>query len=100
MDSSLVLAVVGLTSLGAYLAGTRALALPRTGLRHAAGFMLETIGLTLAFSVLNLAAGFSAVLLLRALTGGFVSLYVLDDVTWLILSLLQALVFQRWREAR
>jgi hypothetical protein len=37
---------------------------------------------------------------MRALTAGFMSVYVLDDVTWWSLSVLQGLVWWTWRGAR
>jgi len=92
-----VLALVGLTSLMAYVAGVRRLGLRGAGVRAAAGRMLECFGLVLVFSGLNLAVGFLGVLCLRSLTGRFISLYLNTDVSLVILSLVQAVVFQWWR---
>ena len=95
METAFILTVVGLTS-------TVALALARRqshrGLRSAAGKALEAVGLVGLFFLANLAAGFALTLVLRATTGSFVSLYVNDDVSLLVLSVLQALVWQSWRE--
>jgi hypothetical protein len=37
------------------------------------------------------------ILVLRSLSGTFVSIYVINDITWLGLSLLQGLTFWWWR---
>lgn len=100
MDASFTLAVVALTSLGTYLLGTAGLGLLPGRLGHALAWMFEAVGLTIVFLALNLAAGLVVVLVLRAATGQFVSLYAVDDPTCLGFSLLQALAFQRWRESR
>ena len=100
MDFYLPLVLAALTSLVTYWLARRGFGWSRTGLRHAVAWTLEAVRLTLAFLVLDLAAGVVAIALLRTLTGRFVSLYLLDDTTWFGLALLQALVFQRWREAR
>ncbi|HEV8675920.1 MAG TPA: hypothetical protein VGX21_17925 [Methylomirabilota bacterium] len=97
MDSAFLAVLVGLTSVGAYLMGARGRGWSRRGLRAAVGHMLECVGLALAFFVVNLALGLAILLVARRVAGGFVSLYVVDDVTLLVLSLLQALVFAGWR---
>ena len=96
----LLAAALAVTSLGAYLVGCRPLRLPRARLGWAVGRALDCVGLGLVFLGLNLAVGGVLVLGLRAATGRFVSLYVLNDGTILLLSLLQGMVAQWWREAR
>ncbi len=91
-----VLGLVGLTSVGAYLVGTRKLGLPANGIRLAAAGALECIGMTLVFFIVNVMAGVVIVLAARILTRQFVSLYFADE-TLLVLSLLQGLVFKYWR---
>ena len=95
MEGPFILAVVGLSSLVAVLVARRG---ARRGLRSAAARTLETIGLAAVFLVLNVALGFCFTLLARAVSGAFLSLYVNDDVAILVLSALQALFFQWWRE--
>jgi hypothetical protein len=95
MDALVVLCVLGLTSTAALLLFRRG---GRRGLGAAAGKALESAGLAAVFFVLNLGVGFSLALALRRAPGGFVSLYVNDDVSMLVLSVLQALVLQWWRE--
>lgn len=99
MKELFVLGLVGVTSLAACLIGARGLRLPGRALGVAAGRMLECVGLTLLFFGANLGVGVLAVLAARALTRGFVSLYLADDLILLPLSLLQALVFAWWRTA-
>lgn len=98
MAEPFVLLLVGLTSAGAYLVGARGLGLPRSGLRPAVRRMLEGVGITLAFFVVNLVTGVFAILAVRLLTRDVVSLYLADNVTLLVLSLFQGLTFQSWRE--
>ncbi len=86
-----------MTSLGAYIVGTRGLALSRDELAPAIVEMLECLGLTLVFLSVNLAAGMALVLGLRTLAGRFVSIYWLNDLSLVVLSLVQALAFYHWR---
>jgi hypothetical protein len=98
MEQFLVLGLTGITSLGSLLLGVRALGYSGIGLRAAVGKTLECVGVTFVFFLANLAAGMFVVLLGRFLTQGFVSLYLANDVTLLVLSLLQGLTFEWWRE--
>ena len=95
MDTAFILVVVGLTSLAAALV---ARGRSRRRLRSAVGKTLETIGLATVFLFLNVGVAFGLTLLARLVVGRFVSLYHSDDVTILAVSVLQALVFQWWRE--
>jgi hypothetical protein len=60
----------------------------------------EAVGLTVLFFLANVAAGALVTVLGRVLHVGFISIYLSTDITLLVMSLLQALVYQRWREAR
>jgi hypothetical protein len=97
MDALFLLAVAGATSLGTYVFGRRVWRLPGDGLPAAAGRLLECVGLTVAFAALNVLAGAAGVLLARALTGRFWSMYVNTDSTILLLALAQAVVVQWWK---
>jgi hypothetical protein len=97
MEALFIVALVAVTSLAAYRVGTRRLALAGSTLRLAALRVVEGFGLTLLFLAANLGLGMAVVLGGRALTGWFVSIYLLDDGTWVTFSLLQALAFQWWR---
>jgi uncharacterized membrane protein len=97
MSSVTLVLIVGLTSLGAYLAATRFTGLRRADLQGAVMETLECLGLVVIFFLANFAVGTALILALRALTGRFISVYIVNDVTLAILSLLQALVFHRWR---
>lgn len=87
--------MAGLSSLAAALvARGRA----RRSVRSAVGKTLETIGLAVVFLCLNVGLGLGLVLLARAAVHRFLSFYRNDDVTLVVLSVLQALVFQWSRE--
>jgi hypothetical protein len=90
------LILVGLTSLAGYLVGARWLGLPRAGLAAAVGATLETIGLAVVFLGGNLGVLMLAIPLARFATGGFVPVYVVDDVTLSTVSLVQGLLFRWW----
>jgi hypothetical protein len=96
-DAVFLLVVAGLTSVLLILFGWRVARLPGGGLRRAAWRLLECAGLSLSFYALNVAVGFVAVLVLRRVTGEFVSAYVMSDGTLSVLSALQAVAFQWWR---
>ena len=88
------------TSVAAYVVGTRGLGLTPRSLGSALGMMLECVGAIVGFAGLNLAVGVGVVLAARLVTGRFVSLYVVDDYTWLILSVPQALTWWLWVRRR
>ena len=97
MEATFMAALAGLTSIGAYYFGARALGLPTAGLRTAIAKMLESMGVVMIFLAVNLGTAVAVVLVARGLTGAFVSAYVTDDAVWLGLSLIQGLAFQWWR---
>jgi ABC-type transport system involved in cytochrome bd biosynthesis fused ATPase/permease subunit len=98
MELAFILVVVGLTSAGAYVLGTARYGFSTSGLWLALAKACECVGLTLVFSVVNLAVAMFAILAMRSLSGRFVSVYIASDTTFLVLSWLQALTFQAWRE--
>lgn len=99
MEATFIAALAGLTSIGAYYVGAKALKLPGARLGAAVGKMLESVGMILIFLAVNLTASVLIVLVVRGATGTFVSAYAADDAVWLGLSLIQGLVFQSWRES-
>jgi hypothetical protein len=99
MEGLFILLLVGLTSVGAYWVGAKGLGLSGGDLRRAVGRVFECVGMALVFLVGNLAAGMIIILAARAVTREFVSLYLIDDEAFVILSLLQGLAFQYWRDA-
>ncbi|HEV7498455.1 MAG TPA: hypothetical protein VGQ33_00570 [Vicinamibacteria bacterium] len=96
-DSLFLLGLVALTSALVGVVAQRWGRLDAKALPTAAARLLEAVGLALAFYALNLAAGFGAVLVLRKITGAFVSAYVNTDATLAVISGLQAIAFQWWR---
>ncbi len=97
MHSLALVFVVCLTSLGAWLALTQRTGRRARDLRTAAVDALACLGLAVVFLAANLAVGIALILGARALTRQFISLYVLNDATLAVLSLLQALVFHAFR---
>ena len=91
-----VIALVGLTSLAAYLAGTRAFGLPRPALAGAARATLEAIGMAAVFLVANLGLAALAIGLVRGGAGHFISVYAVDDLAVGGASLLQGFLFRWW----
>jgi hypothetical protein len=92
------LVIAGLTSVGMYVVGVRGLGLSGNGLRAALSKALECVGGILAFFIMNLVLGVVIILTARLVTRGFVSLYLASDPTLLVLSSLQGIAFQGWRE--
>jgi hypothetical protein len=92
----LIIGIIALTSLVAYFVGTRGLRLRRDRLTQATMEALECLGLAMVFLMGNLATGVALTLGLRALTGRFLSIYWLSDISVLALSFLEALILQSW----
>ena len=97
MRSIALVLIVGLTSLAAYPAATRFASRRRADLQGALKETLECLGLVVIFFLANVTMGVALILGFRALTGWFISVYIVNDVTLAILSILQALVFHLWR---
>jgi hypothetical protein len=95
--TALLLTVVAFTSLVAAIVLVRG---GVAGLGAAIGTVLEVIGATVLFFVVNLTAGVALVLVARSLSIFYTTLYEVTDVTVLILSLLQALTLTVWRQSR
>jgi glycosyltransferase involved in cell wall biosynthesis len=81
-------------TLGARWFGFTCASLGKAGLKA-----LETVGSGAVFFCANLAAGMIVIAAVRAITGSFVSHYILSDVSLLGLSLLQGMVFAWWYSA-
>ncbi len=97
MPGLFLLMLVAITSVGAFWIGCGGFRLHRRGIVRAMGGLLEVMGISLIFFVLNLVVGIAAVFGLRFLTGRYVSLYLPDDALLPILSLFQGLTFYLWR---
>ena len=95
----ILLATVLLTSLSACVFAVIRLRMPAGGLARALAGMADVVGTGVVFALLNVATGAAAVFALRAATGHFVSLYSLDDVMWVVVSLLQGCLWRLWRDA-
>ncbi len=99
MQALFLLLLIGFTSLAAYLVGARGLGLTRERLRMALGKTLACLGATLVFFGVNLGIGVLVVLADRALALGFLSMYLSNDVSLLVLSAIQGLTFAAWQES-
>jgi hypothetical protein len=95
VDTLVLLAPVVLTTLAALLLGRRR-GLPRAGLRDALRAVLECVGLTVVFVLLNTGVGAAITLIARAALHRFVSLYLITDSVLLSLSAMQAVAFRWW----
>jgi hypothetical protein len=84
------------TSAGAYAVARRRLRLRRADLPRALGAALECIGLAVVFLLLNAMIGAGVIIGVRALTGYFVSVYLMSDATMVLISGLQGLIFWCW----
>jgi hypothetical protein len=96
----LVPLLLALTSATTCWVGSRRLGLRPRALGGAVARALEAVGATLVFFAANATLSVVVVLTLRATTGSFLSLHRLPNWILLVLSLLQALVFQAWRESK
>ena len=99
-DGLLILTLVGLTSVGAYLGGLKAHRFPRQQLFYSISKTLEVLGMSLIFFVINLMVGIIIILFVRNVTGFFLSVYKVADLSLLVLSCFQGLLFQRWRDSK
>jgi hypothetical protein len=96
-SDALLLTLVLLTSVAAYLVGTRRCGLARPELGNAVRALLETIGLGAVFMAVNLGLAVVVIVMIRAgSTTRFVSVYVIDDIALAGVSLLQGFLFRCW----
>jgi hypothetical protein len=84
------------TSAAACVLATRRLRLRLVDLGPAAGRALECVGLAVVFLIANLAIGIGLILAGRAVSGHFVSAYLVRDDALVLVSGLQGLVFWSW----
>jgi len=98
METLYLLMLVALTSLAAVLVGRRVLGLDPRRLRAASRRAIETLGAALLFWAANVLLGVTLAVVVRTLGLGFVSVYVNTDFSLGILALMQALLFESWRE--
>ena len=98
MASVSLVVVVVLTSVAAYLAATRRMGLRRAEVRGAVMQALDCLGLVVLFLLGNLILGLVLILGIRVVTGHFVSMYMLNDATLAIISLVQAVIFHCWKD--
>jgi hypothetical protein len=95
MDGWLLVLPVALTSAGAFVLGRRRGLEPRA-LRGALARMCECVGLAVVLLAINTTLAAALTLLARALSGRFLSLYVITDSVLVGLSTLQAVALRWW----
>ena len=91
---------VVLTSLVAYVIAVKRLGWRPSDLGPALSRMAESLGAGVIFAVVNLLAAAGLALGLRTLTDRFFSLYSLDDLVWLAVSMLQGWAWGLWRDSK
>ena len=94
--SVLLIVVTGVTTLVAGVVKWRSDG-DRNGLLAAGRHVLELVGLAVLFFLANVALGLAIVLNVRSISSHFLSVYVLDDPSLVVLSLLQGALFFFWR---
>jgi hypothetical protein len=99
MQEGFLLMLIVLTSAGAWVVGARRLGLDSRALGAAVGRLLESLGVIVIFLAANVLVAGLVILTARSVGPRFVSLYLADDAIVLVLSALQGLAFQAWREA-
>ena len=99
MGGTVILILLSLTSGLALLVGVGVLRLPLAALPRGFGDFLECIGVGCGFILLNLAIGMLGMLVLREISGGFISVYYVNDLAFVAVSFLQGFLFQCWRAA-
>jgi hypothetical protein len=85
-----------LTSVGAGVVGERYLGLNRSRVPAAFDKLLESLGLSVVFLILNVVIGAAVSFGIRSFTAAFVSAYAVGDVTYVVFSVCQAIAFQWW----
>jgi len=86
------------TAVGCWFAARR-FRWPLRALGPAFGKVLECVGAVVLFCLLNAVVGSALIFGARFVLGRFVSLHLGADQSLVLLSALQALVFQWWRES-
>lgn len=97
MEQIFLLLLAAFTSVAAYLGGVTRFGLSRRALRAAGLSALQFVGMGIVFLLVNLAVGLVAVLAIRSFTAGFLSVYLLNDPSLILLSALQGITFECWR---
>jgi hypothetical protein len=99
MEQVFLLLLAGATSVAGFLLGVWSLGISRTGLREGVLRALELAGASVVFFLVNLVVGISVILMVRTFTNHFLSVYLLNDLTLVALSVIQGIVFECWRRS-
>jgi len=96
LEDVLVLSIVAVTTLLAYAVGRKMFGRSARSLAQAWAQLMECVGAFCLFLSVNMVIGVAVILILRATTPRFISMYILDDVMLIILSAVQGLAFRLW----
>ena len=99
METAIVAALVTVTSLAAAWLARRHRPLSAARLGVALATAMEAVGWCVLFFVVNVGVGLLAILAVRVFAGTFVSVYVLNDTSLVVLSALQGLIVSGYRAA-
>jgi hypothetical protein len=98
VEQLFVLLLTGFTSLAAYAIGRCLLGLSGMRLWRSFRRSLELLGVAVVFLAVNIVAGLAIVLAVRSMSRTFVSVYLLNDVAVVAVSVLQGILFGCWLE--
>ena len=99
MQEVLGLVLVLITSILAFVLTKNRAPHDTISLRRAIQTLLECLGTASVFLALNIAIGLVLILAVRSVTPLFVSLYLLNDLLLIVLSVVEGFVFQLWWRA-
>ncbi|MGC8782841.1 MAG: hypothetical protein ACP5RN_00435 [Armatimonadota bacterium] len=101
MDKLYVPLLVLLSSLAGYFGARRIWHIQRRDVMQAVRGALESIGCWILVYSANMLFGLVLILLVRRLTGFFISVYVLNSIMLVLFTLLQALIiYHLWQRGR
>ena len=100
METLLLLVLVVVTSAAAVAIGRWRGGVSASGLTAASSAAMRVVGWSVVFLAVNVGVGIVVVLAARATGHAFVSAYVLDDVSLVVLSALQGVVAGSYRRTR
>jgi len=96
VDLMFFLGVVAVTTLSARAAARMVRPVPARSMGHAIRALIDWAGMFVIFFGANAVLGAALILLVRGITPNFIPVYTLDNIHLLVLSAVQAFVFQKW----
>jgi hypothetical protein len=90
------LGLVGVTTLVSFAAVKKVQPASARSIGPAIRAFVDWAGMFAIFFAANVALATAVILLIRGITSYFVSIYMIDDIHLIVLSAVQAFVFQKW----